>query len=589
MKDSFAFLFFRRMRAPLIVLIAAYSIATVGFTLMPGVDDQGDPWRLSLFEAFYVVSYTGSTIGFGEIPYDFTPAQRLWTMVSIYLTVIAWLFSIGTIVSLLQDPAFRRAAQRARFRRAIARINEPFYLVCGYGDTGRILTRALSDQRHCLVVIDHDPHKIEALSVDTHRATVASFCMDASVSDNLVQAGLRSRWCLGVLAVTGEDRVNLKIAITAKLLNRHSVVHARAETGDAVKNMQSFETDHVVNPIEEYIHRLRLAIERPQAFRLHHWLQSGPDAQVPELRHAPRGRWILCGFGALGRAMHATLCELGMEVTVIEEDSAIEDLPEGTIEGRGTRVDTLRQAGIETARGLLVTTRDDFDNLSILMTAREFNESLFCAVVENGLSSHAMYREVEPDLLGQPSRVIAGNMLSRIRSRLIGPFFDQLLEHDERTCGDLLERLVAHQSGSPPELFTIRISERRAPAIASLIEQGRTITLEIFSRDPAGPNRRRPVDVLMLRRDDHDYLLPDSSTELARGDRILLAGRHGSGRRLRSIVENENALTYVLTGREIHQGWVWNWLARRMGRAAPGRTEARADGTLTEGTDDERQ
>ena len=67
----------RRMRVPLVVLIVAYSIATVGFTLIPGVDDQGNPWRMSFFEAFYVVSYTGSTIGFGEVPYDFSAGQRM--------------------------------------------------------------------------------------------------------------------------------------------------------------------------------------------------------------------------------------------------------------------------------------------------------------------------------------------------------------------------------------------------------------------------------------------------------------------------------------------------------------------------------
>ncbi|HAN27667.1 MAG TPA: potassium transporter TrkA, partial [Haliea salexigens] len=103
---SLVFLFLRRMRMPLVILITAYAIATVGFTLIPGVDDQGNPWRMSFFQAFYVVSYTGSTIGFGEVPYPFSPGQRLWTMVSIYLTVIAWLFSIGSIVALLQDPAY---------------------------------------------------------------------------------------------------------------------------------------------------------------------------------------------------------------------------------------------------------------------------------------------------------------------------------------------------------------------------------------------------------------------------------------------------------------------------------------------------
>ena len=36
-----------------------------------------------------------STIGFGELPYAFTPAQRMWTTVSIYLTVLGWLYAFG--------------------------------------------------------------------------------------------------------------------------------------------------------------------------------------------------------------------------------------------------------------------------------------------------------------------------------------------------------------------------------------------------------------------------------------------------------------------------------------------------------------
>ena len=55
----------RRMRMPLVVVIVAYTIAVFGLALMPGVDPEGRPWRLSLFDAFYVMSYTATTIGFG--------------------------------------------------------------------------------------------------------------------------------------------------------------------------------------------------------------------------------------------------------------------------------------------------------------------------------------------------------------------------------------------------------------------------------------------------------------------------------------------------------------------------------------------
>ncbi len=63
------YLLLRRMRVPLIVVILAYAISMIGLVLIPGVDDQGNPWQMSFFHAFYFVSFMGSTIGFGEIPY----------------------------------------------------------------------------------------------------------------------------------------------------------------------------------------------------------------------------------------------------------------------------------------------------------------------------------------------------------------------------------------------------------------------------------------------------------------------------------------------------------------------------------------
>ena len=86
------------MRVPIIVLIVIYAIAVIGLTLVPGVDAEGQVAApLSFFHAFYFVSYTATTIGFGEIPTAFSDAQRLWVTICIYLTVIGWL-NAGTLL-----------------------------------------------------------------------------------------------------------------------------------------------------------------------------------------------------------------------------------------------------------------------------------------------------------------------------------------------------------------------------------------------------------------------------------------------------------------------------------------------------------
>lgn len=80
----------RRVRAPLITLIVIFSTSVVGLTLIPGGAPDGHPARLSIFEAFYFMSYTATTIGFGELRWPFTAEQRPWVTFAIYLSVIGW-------------------------------------------------------------------------------------------------------------------------------------------------------------------------------------------------------------------------------------------------------------------------------------------------------------------------------------------------------------------------------------------------------------------------------------------------------------------------------------------------------------------
>ena len=50
------FLVLRRMRAPLLWLVTVFSISVVGLHATPGVDAAGAPYRMSMFESFYVMS-----------------------------------------------------------------------------------------------------------------------------------------------------------------------------------------------------------------------------------------------------------------------------------------------------------------------------------------------------------------------------------------------------------------------------------------------------------------------------------------------------------------------------------------------------
>ena len=98
MNNSSLWIILQRMRLPFTIIVITYAIAMIGLLMIPGVDDKGNTYYLSIFDAFYFISYTATTIGFGETPYPFTYPQKMWVSVSIYLTVLGWFYGIRSLI-----------------------------------------------------------------------------------------------------------------------------------------------------------------------------------------------------------------------------------------------------------------------------------------------------------------------------------------------------------------------------------------------------------------------------------------------------------------------------------------------------------
>ena len=196
---STIFLVLRRLRTPLLVLITLFAISVLGLTLMPGpLDPNGSQLpRMSFFHAVYFISYTATTIGFGEIPYAFSEQQRLWTVVCIYMSVVGWAYTLGSVFAMLQDKNFLNALAVQRFARQVRRLREHFFLVCGYGEAGHLICQALDELGYRAVVIEKDEVKIGDLELQSYQADVPALCADAGQPDTLIFAGLTSKYCRG--------------------------------------------------------------------------------------------------------------------------------------------------------------------------------------------------------------------------------------------------------------------------------------------------------------------------------------------------------------------------------------------------------
>lgn len=552
------FIFLRRMRAPLLVLITAYAVSILGMVLIPGTDAEGNPWHMDFFHAFYFVSYMATTIGFGELPFEFNEAQRMWTVVSIYLTVIGWLYAIGKILSLIQDPAFKQAVVEQSFTRGVRDLTEPFFIVCGYGDTGSLLVKAMAQRNIRTVVIDHDQERINDLALEDLHIYVPGLCADASLTSSLNAAGLQHRNCTGVVALTNSDQVNLKVAITTKLLHPGSKVICRAETHDAEKNMVSFGTDRVINPYDTFAHRLALALHSPGTYLLYEWLTGVPEAPLPVPLYPPHGTWLLCGYGRFGKAVKENLDKEGVKTVIVEVD------PEGAgcagfcVVGRGTEAETLRAAGIERAAGIVAGTDNDANNLSIVMTAAELNPDMFMVARQNKRDNHEIFQAALLDLVMQRSEIIARDVFAMLTTPLLDDFLRLILRKSNDWANEQISRLTAVVGEFVPDIWYFSVDEFQSPALQDALNEGGGVSIEDLTRDARDREERLScLPLLLMRKDQESVLFPQDEVSLQSGDQLLFAGKIGAYERMKWTLQNRNALRYVQTGKEFASGYFW--------------------------------
>ena len=540
----------RRLRAPLIVLICVYAISILGFVLIPGIDDQGRPWQMDFFHAFYFVSFMGTTIGFGEIPYPFTDAQRMWALVAIYATVIAWLYAIGAMLGVIQEPAFRKLIKQSVFKRGVNRLTEPFYLVCGYGDTGSILVKALANAGIRSVVVDIDEQRINALELEDMGLEVPGFCANAADPDVLIEAGLNKRHCVGIATLTNDDQVNLSASIAGTLLNPGLRVIARAETPETEDNIASLGDAEIINPFETFAGRMALALHSPGMYLLFEWLTGIPHERLKEPLYLPHGTWILCGYGRFGKAVYKRLMSEGLKVRVIEADFEGTQPPEDAVFGTGTDAATLTQAGIENVAGIVAGTDNDANNLSIIITARALNSKLFCVARQNQRLNNKLFKAAKLDLVMKRGSVIAHKIHALITTPLLSRFLSMATGQTNEWANELISRISGVIEDEAPHMWSINIDKSTTPGVCAQLSAGEIIRLADLCHSPRLRSQHLPCVPLLLTRVKETILVPDDDTQLRLDDRILFCGREVAEREMQWIGNNSDVLSYVRTGEE---------------------------------------
>lgn len=568
----------RYMRRPVLVLVTVYAASMVGWILIPGVDAEGEPQHLSFFHAFYFLTYTVTTTGFGELPHTFTEAQRMWGIVSLYAGVIAWFYALGSIVGLVQNPEFRQSVAERQFTRQVTRISEPFCILCGFGNTGALLTRGLTDAGMTVIVIDKRPERISTLILRDYRAPVAGLVADARIPEHLVEAGLMKPNCKAVVALTQDEEINLKISVTARLLNPAVWVVTQSTSEVHEETLATLgQNVHIIDPFQTYAKYLGAVIHDPAIHTLNQWLAGTRGATLDMRLDPPKGRWILCGYGRMGHWVRESLTAEHIDTGIIEPFPNDDDraLP-GLVVGRANQ-ETLIKAGVKEAAGVVAGTNNDSDNLSIVLNARALNPDAFLLVRQNRYRNQQVFQAAQADFIMVPSLVAARRMLFLLLAPLLKTFFEALrsgAQGDSKgglVLSEVMAELERTIGGTRPSLRTIEFSTETADAVLRVTDAGEQVTLGDLLRDPIDRERRLACTPLVMLSADlpqaaKPLVMPPPNTPVLPGDQILFCGRAGALRLLDATLNNEYTLRYLISGREPPRGYAMHWLNQRLER-----------------------
>jgi voltage-gated potassium channel len=147
------------------------------------------------------------------------------------------------------------------------------------------------------------------------------------------------------------------------------------------------------------------------------------------------GHVIVCGFGRVGRGAADELRQAGVPFVVVDNnEDMVEDAMRAGMLGAladASRDETLREVGIDRAKGLIATLSSDADNLFLILTAKTLNPGLQLSARVNEESSEAKMRRAGADFVFAPYNSTGHRMAQAI----VRPHVQQFLDFTTRNIG----------------------------------------------------------------------------------------------------------------------------------------------------------
>lgn len=243
-----------------------YLLATTGFVIAgwsPG-------------DAFYMVTLTIFSVGYGEVHPINTPWLRALDIGTIILGCTGMIVLTGALVQVFTHYQFTRILGIDRMQNQLERLSG-HTIICGLGRIGRQLAKELSAAGNPFVVIEREGDKL------AEARELGYLCLqaDATDEDTLRSAGIERARVLAT--VLPNDAANVFITLSARNLNPKLEIISRGETPSTEGKLIHAGADKVVMPTHIGAERIAEMILYPYTSRFTD--QSERTAQMKRSLH----------------------------------------------------------------------------------------------------------------------------------------------------------------------------------------------------------------------------------------------------------------------------------------------------------------
>jgi voltage-gated potassium channel len=240
----------RTLRKGLTFFVGTCIVATVGYV------SAGWEW----VDAIYMVTITIFGVGYGEVRPIEEPWLKLFTIGVIFAGCSSLIYVVGGIVQMLAEGEIEQMMGVRNRSREIEQLND-HTIICGYGRVGQMLAVELANHGESLVIIDHDPVRVDQAIEDGFLAIEG----DAVDDDVLHRVGLfRARTLATVLP---DDATNVFITLTARDLSNSIRIISRAESPSTERKLMRGGASRVVMPAAIVAVRISQLVASPLALQ----------------------------------------------------------------------------------------------------------------------------------------------------------------------------------------------------------------------------------------------------------------------------------------------------------------------------------